>query len=85
MIRPICLSLSLALLSAPLAIPAQTGATDAAVKEAVRREANTRLLREKLAEAQEAERRGDPGAARRYEEAFNDSKIRIGNSRLPRK
>ncbi|HEY9173776.1 MAG TPA: hypothetical protein VI136_15950, partial [Verrucomicrobiae bacterium] len=50
---------------------AQTAPTDAAIDEAVRRQAETLMLRGKLVEAQGAEARSDlAGAAKLYEDAY---------------
>src|SRR5438874_536631 len=72
MIRSYRLSLGFALLVASSATPfAQTTPTDAAITEAVQRQANTITLQQKLASAQDAQRRGDlPVAAKLYEDAW---------------
>jgi tetratricopeptide (TPR) repeat protein len=58
------------LLAAAAMLPAQTSPTDAAVNEAVLRQANTIILRQKLLEAKNTAARGDlPGAAKLYEDA----------------
>ncbi|MGB8370591.1 MAG: tetratricopeptide repeat protein [Limisphaerales bacterium] len=58
------------LLAAAAMLPAQTSPTDAAVNEAVLRQANTIVLRQKLLEAKNTAARGDlPGAAKLYEDA----------------
>src|SRR5271169_2684377 len=58
------------LLAAAGMLPAQTSPTDAAINEAVLRQANTIILRQKLMEAKNAAVRGDlPGAAKLYEDA----------------
>jgi tetratricopeptide (TPR) repeat protein len=58
------------LLAAAAMLPAQTSPTDAAVNEAVLRQANTIILRQKLLDAKNAAARGDlPGAAKLYEDA----------------
>ena len=52
-------------------MPAQTSPTDAAVNEAVLRQANTIILRQKLLEAKNTQLRGDlPAAAKLYEDAY---------------
>jgi hypothetical protein len=52
-------------------LPAQTSPTDAAVNEAVLRQANTIILRQKLLDAKNTTARGDlPGAAKLYEDAY---------------
>lgn len=70
MIRSISLSLGLTLLvgSASGAF-AQASQTDAAIQEAVRRQADTLTLRQKLAAAQDAERRGELNSAANLYEA----------------
>ena len=51
--------------------PAQTSPTATAVNEAVLRQANTIVLRQKLADARSATARGDLlGAAKLYEDAY---------------
>jgi type II secretory pathway component GspD/PulD (secretin) len=72
MIRSISLSLGLTLLVGSAAGAfAQSTQTDAAIQEAVRRQADTITLRQKLAAAQEAERRGDLNtAANLYETCY---------------
>src|SRR5208283_2017613 len=58
------------LLAATAMLPAQTSPMDAAVNEAVLRQANTIILRQKLQDAKNAAMRGDlPGAAKLYEDA----------------
>ncbi|MGA2241556.1 MAG: tetratricopeptide repeat protein [Verrucomicrobiota bacterium] len=58
------------LLAAAAMLPAQTSPTDVAVNEAVLRQANTIILRQKLLEAKNTALRGDlPGAAKLYEDA----------------
>jgi tetratricopeptide (TPR) repeat protein len=58
------------LLAAAAMLPAQTSPTDAAVNEAVLRQANTIILRQKLLEAKNTAARGNlPGAAKLYEDA----------------
>jgi general secretion pathway protein D len=58
------------LLAAAGMLPAQTSPTDAAVNEAVLRQANTIILRQKLLDAKNTAARGDlPGAAKFYEDA----------------
>src|ERR1035437_4902736 len=58
------------LLPAAAMLPAQTSPTDAAVNEAVLRQANTIILRQKLLDAKNTAMRGDlPGAAKLYEDA----------------
>src|ERR1039458_5608597 len=66
------LSLGFVLLLATAAmLPAQTSPTDAAVNEAVLRQANTIILRQKLLDAKNTAARGDlPGAAKLYEDAY---------------
>ena len=65
------LSLGFILLLATAAmLPAQTSLTDAAVNEAVLRQANTIILRQKLLDAKNTALRGDlTGAAKLYEDA----------------
>ena len=59
---------SLLLFATAAAVPAQVAPTDEAIKEAVRREANKIVLRQKLAEAQSAQAKNDLGnAAKLYE------------------
>ena len=72
MIKAAPLSLGFILLLAAAAmLPAQTSPTDAAVNEAVLRQANTIILRQKLLDAKNTVVRGDlPGAAKLYEEAY---------------
>ena len=73
MIRSYRLSLGFALLIASaVGVCAQSSSpTDAAIKEAVVREYNTKVLQQKLAEAQETHRRGDlPTAAKLYEDSY---------------
>jgi tetratricopeptide (TPR) repeat protein len=58
-------------LAAVCVAPAQSSPTDTAVNEAVLRQANTILLRQKLADASNAAARGDlNGAAKFYEDAY---------------
>ncbi len=58
-------------LAASGTLNAQTSDTDLAVNEGVIRQANTILLRQKLAAASAANARGDlPGAAKDYEDAY---------------
>ena len=58
------------LLAAATMLPAQTSPTDTAVNEAVLRQANTIILRQKLLEAKNTALRGDlTGAAKLYEDA----------------
>lgn len=72
MIKTSSLRLCFALLAASaLAAPAQPAATDTAINEAVYRQANTIILRQKLVEAQSAVERKDlAGAAKLYEDAY---------------
>ncbi|MDW8309358.1 MAG: hypothetical protein RMK20_08285, partial [Verrucomicrobiales bacterium] len=72
MTKSVSVSIGLLLCCAALApAPAQTSPTALAVEEAVRRQANTIALREKLDEARRAEQRKDPvAAAKLYEEAY---------------
>ena len=72
MTKAVSLSLGFAfLLAATATLPAQTSPTDAAVNEAVLRQANTIILRQKLLDAKNVQLRGDmPGAAKLYEEAY---------------
>ncbi|MBW8865015.1 MAG: hypothetical protein JF609_08860, partial [Verrucomicrobia bacterium] len=59
-----------ALLAIPAIVPAQDTSADAAVKEAVLRQANTITLRQKLAEAAGVQQRGDiAGAAKLYQDS----------------
>ncbi len=61
------------MLATAVRLPAQTSPspTDAAVNEAVLRQANTIILRQKLQDAKNAQMRGDlPGAAKLYEDAY---------------
>jgi tetratricopeptide (TPR) repeat protein len=59
------------LLAAAAMLPAQTSPTDAAVNEAVLRQANTIILRQKLLDAKNTAARGDlPGTAKLYEDAY---------------
>ena len=59
------------LLAAAAMLPAQTSPTDAAVNEAVLRQANTIILRQKLLDAKNTAARGDlTGAAKLYEDAY---------------
>ncbi|MGA2281914.1 MAG: hypothetical protein ABSG80_16610, partial [Verrucomicrobiota bacterium] len=71
MTKAALLSLGFFLLLATAAmLPAQTSPTDAAVNEAVLRQANTIILRQKLLDAKNTAMRGDlAGAAKLYEEA----------------
>jgi len=71
MTKAVSLSLSFVfLLAAVAASPAQTSATDSAINEAVLRQANTIVLRQKLAEAKATAARGDlPAAAKEYLDA----------------
>ncbi|MGA2788153.1 MAG: hypothetical protein ABSF60_11560 [Verrucomicrobiota bacterium] len=58
------------LLATAVMLPAQTSPTDVAVNEAVLRQANTIILRQKLLQAKNTAMRGDlPGAAKLYEDA----------------
>ena len=58
------------LLATVVTLPAQNSATEVAVNEAVLRQANTIVLRQKLADARSASSRGDlPAAAKYYEDA----------------
>ena len=58
------------LLAGAAMLPAQTSPTDAAVNEAVLRQANTIILRQKLLDAKNTAMRGDlTGAAKLYEDA----------------
>jgi hypothetical protein len=72
MTKAVSLSLGfIFLLAAVATAPAQTSGTDTAVGEAVLRQADTIVLRQKLADAQSASLRGDlPGAAKFYEDAY---------------
>ena len=72
MIRSYRLSLGFVLLIASSAASfAQDSATDLAIKTAVQRQYNTKLLQQKLAVAQETQRRGElPAAAKLYEESL---------------
>src|SRR5258708_7356930 len=72
MTKAVHLSLGLIfLLTAAATLPAQTAATDTAVNEAVLRQANTIVLRQKLADAQSTSSRGDLlAAAKSYEDAY---------------
>ena len=71
MTKAVSLSLGIIfLLATATVLPAQTSPTDAAVNEAVLRQANTIILRQKLVDAKNAAARGDlPGAAKAYDEA----------------
>ncbi len=70
MIKAVSLSLGFAFLLVATTLPAQTGSTDVAVNEAVLRQANTILLRQKLLEARNAQMRGEiSDAAKFYDEA----------------
>lgn len=71
MIKASLLTLGLAALVAlPAALPAQENPTDMAVNEAVLRQANTIVLRQKLAAARADEQQGDTAnAAKLYQEA----------------
>lgn len=73
MIRSNSLSLGLAVLVASSAsLIAQAPPTDSAIVEAVRRQADTKILQEKLAAAQDAHRRGDlVVAAKLYEDCYS--------------
>ena len=72
MTKAVPLSLGLILLLAATApVPAQTSPADTAVNEAVLRQANTIILRQKLLDAKNTAARGDlPGAAKLYEDAY---------------
>jgi type II secretory pathway component GspD/PulD (secretin)/tetratricopeptide (TPR) repeat protein len=72
MTKTFSFSLAIALIAASATLThAQVTPTDAAVTEAVRRQANTKLLREKLVAAQNAEKRKElPQAAKLYEECL---------------
>ena len=72
MIKAVSLLLGFAfLLALPATLSAQTSPTDTAVNEAVIRQANTIILRQKLLDAKNAQTRGDmTGAAKLYEEAY---------------
>ena len=60
------------LLTTAAGLPAQTAPRDAAINEAVLRQANTIVLRQKLVEAKNAAARGDlAGAAKLYEDAYS--------------
>src|ERR1039457_7208309 len=78
------LSLGFVLLLATAArLPAQTSLTDAAVNEAVLRQANTIILRQKLLDAKNTAARGDlTGAAKLYEDA-NSLVEQIGPISIP--
>ena len=71
MIKAVPISLGvLLLLATSAALPAQTSPTDIAVTEAIKRQADTILLRNKLVEAKTVEARGDTvQAAKLYSEA----------------
>ena len=73
MIKAVSLSLGFICLLAPVTGISQTvSAEDAAVNQAVLNQANTLVLRQKLADAQNAANRGDvAGAAKLYEEAYS--------------
>src|ERR1039458_79005 len=59
------------LLAAAAMLPAQTSPTDAAVNEAVLRQANTIILRQKLLDAKNTAAGVDlPGTAKLYEDAY---------------
>jgi len=67
---PLSLGLIL-LLAATAPVPAQTSPADTAVNEAVLRQANTIILRQKLLDAKNTAVRGDlAGAAKLYEDAY---------------
>jgi hypothetical protein len=72
MTKAVSLSLGFVFLLASIAAsPAQTSAADVAVNEAVLRQANAIVLRQKLADASSASTRGDlPAAAKLYEDAY---------------
>jgi hypothetical protein len=72
MTKAVSLSLGLILLLAATAPGlAQTSPADTAVNEAVLRQANTIILRQKLQDAKNTALRGDlPGAAKLYEDAY---------------
>ncbi|MEK7706727.1 MAG: hypothetical protein AAB380_01870, partial [Verrucomicrobiota bacterium] len=72
MTKAASLSLGLIMLIGTTAITwSQSAPTDAAINEAVRRQANTILLRQKLSDARSAELRKDPAAAvKLYEDAY---------------
>jgi len=70
MTKAASLTLGMIILAGPMGW-AQPVATDAAISEAVRRQANTILLRQKLADAQVAQSRQDlPVAVKLYEDAY---------------
>jgi hypothetical protein len=73
MTKAVSLSLGFILLMATAAaLPAQTSSTDMAVNEAVIRQANTIVLRQKLEDAKNAAARGDMvGAAKLYEDSYS--------------
>ena len=69
MTKAVSLSLGfIFLLATGVSLPAQNSATDAAVNEGVVRQANTIVLRQKLAEARSAAATGDLSAAAKYYE-----------------
>src|SRR6266850_6396542 len=72
MTKAASISIGLIVLCGTIAIGrAQSTATDAAIKQAVQREADRITLRQKLEAAQAAEARKDlPAAAKLYEEAY---------------
>lgn len=72
MTKAVSLSLGfICLLAAAVSLSAQTNPVDMAVNEAVLRQANTIVLRQKLQEAKNTVQRGDlPGAAKLYEDAY---------------
>jgi tetratricopeptide (TPR) repeat protein len=72
MTKAVSISLGLIILLATAPAPAQTNATDLAVNQAVLNQANTIVLRQKLADAKSATARGDLlVAANLYEDAYN--------------
>ena len=73
MTKAVPLSLGLFLLLAATApVQAQTSPADTAVNEAVLRQANAIILRQKLLDAKNTALRGDlPGAAKLYEDAYH--------------
>src|SRR5712675_2206518 len=72
MTKAVSLSLGfIFLLASGASLSAQSSATDVAVNEGVVRQANTIVLRQKLAEARSAAASGDlPAAAKYYEDAY---------------
>ena len=72
MTKAASLSIGLMVLCGTIVIGrAQSSPQDAAIKEAIQRQHDTLLLRQKIADAQAAEARKDvPGAAKLYEEAY---------------